>query len=53
MSAVKITIDSTCDLSREMIERHDLTVTPLYTILGEESFADGRDIQPDGIYDFV
>lgn len=53
MSAVKITIDSTCDLSPELIEKHDLTVTPLYTILGDDSFADGRDIQPDKIYDFV
>ena len=53
MSAVKITVDSTCDLSPELIEKYDITVTPLYTILGDRSFADGIEIQPEAIYDFV
>ncbi len=51
--SVKITVDSTCDLSRELIEKHDLSVIPLYTVLGDKSFADGFEIQPDDIYDFV
>ena len=53
MSVVKITVDSTCDLSPELIDRHDITVNPLYTILGDKSYADGVDIKPDGIYKFV
>ena len=53
MSVVKITVDSTCDLSPELIDKHDITVSPLYTILGDKSYADGVDIKPDGIYDFV
>ena len=53
MSVVKITVDSTCDLSPELIHKHDITVNPLYTILGDKSYADGVDIQPDGIYKFV
>ena len=53
MSAVKITVDSTCDLSPELVEKYDITVIPLYTILGDESYADGIDINPDGIYKFV
>ncbi len=53
MSAVKITVDSTCDLSPELVEKHDITVIPLYTILGDKSYADGREIQPEGIYEFV
>ena len=53
MSVVKITVDSTCDLSPELIHKHDITVNPLYTILGDKSYADGVDIKPDGIYKFV
>ena len=26
---IKITTDSTCDLPRELLERHHITVTPL------------------------
>lgn len=53
MSAVKITVDSTCDLSRELIEKYDITVIPLYTVLGDKALADGVEIRPDGIYEFV
>lgn len=53
MSKVKITVDSTCDLSKELIEKNDITVIPLYVVLGDTSLRDGVEISPDMIYDYV
>jgi DegV family protein with EDD domain len=50
MSKVRIVVDSTCDLSPELISKYDLTVVPLCIILGEKSYFDGVDITPDEIY---
>lgn len=47
---IKITSDSTCDLSQELIERYDIAVLPLNIVLDDKSFQDGRDITPDEIY---
>lgn len=37
---VLITTDSTCDLSRDLIERYNVKVMPLMITLGEENFLD-------------
>ena len=29
---IRITTDSTCDLPRELLERHDITVSPLGSV---------------------
>ncbi len=47
---VKIIADSTCDLSKELIEKYDVTIVPLHIILGEEDYQDGVDITPEHIY---
>ncbi len=47
---VKIIADSTCDLSRELIDKYDITIIPLSIIMGDKSYYDGRDITPDEIY---
>ncbi len=47
---VKIIADSTCDLSLELLEKHDISVVPLHIVLGEEEYEDGRSIMPDDIY---
>lgn len=47
---IKIISDSTCDLSRELVERYDVEVIPLHILLGESDFEDGRGITPDDIY---
>ena len=47
---IRIFSDSTCDLSKELIERYDITILPLHILLGEEEFLDGVDITPDEIY---
>ncbi len=49
----KITADSTCDLGRDLIERYDIGILPLYVQLGEKTYRDGIDIQPDDIYAHV
>ena len=50
MNKVRIVIDSTSDLSPELISKYDLTVIPLCIILGEQSYFDGVDITPEEIY---
>ena len=50
---IKITADSTCDLSRELVEKYDIRVVPLHIIKAEESFADGVEISPQEIFNYV
>ena len=46
----KIFADSTCDLSQELIERYNVTIVPLHTILDQDDYLDGVTITPDEIY---
>ena len=41
---IKITTDSTCDLPRELLERYNITVTPLGIIKAGRLYQDGADI---------
>ena len=50
---VKITADSTCDLSKELALKYDIEITPLNVTLGERTGRDGVDVFPDDIYKFV
>lgn len=50
---VKITSDSTCDLSPELIEKYDIDILPLYVSLGEETKKDGLEVVPEDIYAHV
>ena len=45
-----IAADSTCDLSRELIEAYGIHIIPLGVTLGETQYTDGVDIDPDFIY---
>lgn len=47
---IKIIADSTCDLPQALIEKYDIDILPLYIILGDEEYQDGRGISPDEIY---
>ena len=49
---VKIISDSTCDLSRELLEKYDISILPLHILLGEEEYKDGRNITIEEIYDW-
>lgn len=48
---VLITSDSTTDLSPELIERYNVKILPLGVTLGNNSYRDGIDINPDKIYE--
>ena len=50
---IKITVDSTADLTPELCEKYNITVMPLCVNLGEDVYLDGVDITPDMIYDYV
>jgi len=50
---IAITSDSTCDLSKELVEKYDITIIPLYINKGGESLRDGLEITPDDIFDYV
>lgn len=47
---VKIISDSTCDLSRELLEKYDISLLPLHILLGDREYEDGVEITPDEIY---
>lgn len=47
---VKIIADSTCDLSKELLERYHISTVPLHIVLGEEEYKDTVEITPDEIY---
>lgn len=47
---VKIITDSTSDLSKELLEKYEISVLPLHILLGEEEYRDGIDISPEEIY---
>lgn len=49
---VKITCDSTSDLSAELLEKYGIAVCPLSVTMDEDAFRDGIDATPDDIYAF-
>lgn len=50
---VKIISDSTCDLSPELLRQYDVSITPLSVCCGKKIGADGTEITPDDIYEYV
>ena len=50
---IKITVDSTNDLSPELIEKYDIAVLPLAVNMGGKLYRDMVDITPDDIYAHV
>lgn len=47
---VKIFADSTCDLSAELLKRYDVSIIPLFIVLGDKEYRDGIDITREEIY---
>ena len=50
---IKITSDSTCDLSKELLEKHNITIIPLTVIKDDKAFSDGITITTDEIFAHV
>ena len=47
---IKIISDSTCDLTKDLIEKYNISILPLHIHLDEEEYQDGVTITPDEIY---
>lgn len=53
MQKIKITCDSTCDLTQEIYEKYNVEVFPLCITLGEELYRDGIDVTAPKVFDYV
>ncbi|MBP5281798.1 MAG: DegV family protein [Lachnospiraceae bacterium] len=52
MSRIGVASDSTCDLSRELLDQYDIAILPLHILLDEKEYLDGLDITPEDIYEW-
>ncbi len=50
MKKIHIVTDCTSDLTKELIEKNQITVVPLYVTFGTESYRDGIDITTEDLY---
>ena len=50
---IKILSDSTCDLSKELLDKYNITLVPLTVVKNGEVFKDGVNITPADIFDHV
>jgi DegV family protein with EDD domain len=50
---IKIIADSTCDLSKEIIEKYDIGVAPLTITIDGKIYRDKIDIMPDAFYKII
>lgn len=50
---IKISADSTCDLSPEIIADYDIAIVPIAVIVNDQSFRDGVDITPAELIKYV
>ena len=50
MKKIAVIADSTCDLSRELIEKYEVTILPLHIHLGDNEYLDGNNLTPEDIY---
>ena len=50
---IKVISDSTCDLSKELLEKHNISIVPLIVMKDDEEFIDGVTITPADIFAHV
>ena len=53
MPTIKITCDSTCDLSPELCERYHISVIPMCVALGDRVCRDGENVEPKELFAYV
>ena len=53
MPKIKITCDSTCDLSPELYARYNISVIPLCVTMGDRLCRDGVDVEPKELFSYV
>jgi DegV family protein with EDD domain len=49
---IKISADSTCDLSPEIIQKFDISIVPLTVVAGDREYRDGLDITSADVFRF-
>ncbi len=50
---IRITADSTCDLSPELARQHGITIMPMTVNCAGRAYKDGVDISPDELYEKI
>ena len=50
---IKITADSTCDLSAELLQKWNISLMPMHILMGEESRLDGVTVHPADVFAYV
>ncbi|WP_342462906.1 DegV family protein [Ureibacillus sp. FSL K6-8385] len=50
---IKITADSTCDLSPQILEQYNISLIPFHILIDDEDFRDGVDITPKDLFRYV
>ena len=50
---IKITADSTCDLSEELLRQWNISLIPMHILMGEESLLDGITVHPADVFAHV
>lgn len=48
--SIRIVTDSTCDLPQNLVDKHNITIAPLYIQFGEEEFIDGVEMTREAFY---
>ncbi len=50
MAGLQLISDSTCDLSKTLLEQYNIDTIPLYVTFGDAYYRDGVDMTPDDLY---
>ena len=53
MPKIKISCDSTCDLSPELYDRYGISVIPMAVAMGDRLCRDGVDVKPEELFSYV
>lgn len=53
MAKIKITCDSTCDLTKELYRKYDVEVLPLQVTLGDRVCSDGVDVEAEELFEYA
>ena len=50
---IKLTADSTCDLNKEFIIKHNIDIMPIHIVVEDKVYNDNVDILPKDIFDLT
>lgn len=53
LNKVVITSDSSCDLSKELLEKYNIITSPLFVTMGNDTYLDGETITADELFEYV